>query len=179
MRPETAGAPAGGRAGGAGFRRRHAADLRIPASNWYGRRPGGFRGHRLPGPSAPILALILSGLPTDRFLFAGFLPNKAGPPRGAEQGRRRQGYADLLRDRAAAGRHSLADCAAVLGDRPAAVARELTKLYEEVRRGTLTELARHYAGAGPPRGEIVLVIGPPGAEARETVDLDDALHAMP
>ena len=60
---------------------------------------------------------------------------------------------------------SLADLADILGPREAAVARELTKLYEEVRRGTLPDLAAHYAEAGPPRGEVVLVIGPPGEEA--------------
>jgi 16S rRNA (cytidine1402-2'-O)-methyltransferase len=115
----------------------------------------------LPGPSAPVAALVLSGLPSDRFLFAGFLPAK-------EVGRRRAleevvGVPATLiffetGPRLAA---SLADMAAVLGDRPAAVARELTKLFEEVRRGSLAELAHAYAAAPEPRGELVVVIGPP------------------
>ena len=64
---------------------------------------------------------------------------------------------------------ALADMAAELGDRPAAVARELTKLHEEVRRGPLSELAAHYRAAGAPKGEIVVVVGPPPAEARAGV----------
>jgi 16S rRNA (cytidine1402-2'-O)-methyltransferase len=115
----------------------------------------------LPGASAVLTALILSGLPTDRFLFAGFLPPK--------QTARRATLAELKLVPATliwfetgprlAG--SLDDAAAILGDRPAAVARELTKLFEEVRRETLTALAAHYQAAGPPRGEIVVVAGPP------------------
>ncbi len=75
--------------------------------------------------------------------------------------------------------HSLADMAAELGDRPAAVARELTKLHEEVRRGQLAELAAHYRAAGPPKGEIVVVVGPPSADAEPVSDdaLDVALRA--
>jgi 16S rRNA (cytidine1402-2'-O)-methyltransferase len=71
----------------------------------------------------------------------------------------------------------LAELAAALGAREAAVARELTKRFEEVRRGTLTALAQHYAAAGPPRGEVVLVIGPPAqAAALAAEDLDSALQ---
>lgn len=115
----------------------------------------------LPGASAPLAALVLSGLPSDRFLFAGFLPPKAGA-RGTAL-RELAGVPATLVFFETAPR--LADCLAQmvdeLGDRPAAVARELTKLHEEVRRGLLSELARHYAEAGPPRGEIVVVVGPP------------------
>jgi 16S rRNA (cytidine1402-2'-O)-methyltransferase len=67
--------------------------------------------------------------------------------------------------------------AATLGDRPAAVARELTKLFEEVRRDRLAALAAHYAEAGPPKGEVVIVIGPPEAEEPEAASLDDRLRA--
>lgn len=120
----------------------------------------------VPGPSAPLAALVVSGLPSDRFLFAGFLP-----PRPTA---RRQALADIAslkatlifleaKQRLAA---TLTDMAEVLGPRPAAVARELTKLFEEVRRGPLPELARHFAEAGPPRGEVTIVVGPP----EETVD---------
>jgi 16S rRNA (cytidine1402-2'-O)-methyltransferase len=133
----------------------------------------------LPGPSATLTALVLSGLPSDRFFFQGFLPPK-------ETGRRRV-LAEIAPLRAtlivfetgprlAA---SLADMAAVLGgDRPAAVTRELTKLYEEVRRGSLAELAAHYAAAGGPKGEIVIVIGgaPAQGEALSEDDLDAALE---
>jgi 16S rRNA (cytidine1402-2'-O)-methyltransferase len=126
-----------------------------------------------PGASAVPMALALSGLPTDRFFFAGFLP--------ARPGERRRAIAEAAQvpatlvffeapHRLAA---SLADLAELLGDRPAAVARELTKLFEEVRRGPLPELAAHYAAQGGVKGEIVLVIGPPGeaaAPAEEALD---------
>jgi 16S rRNA (cytidine1402-2'-O)-methyltransferase len=115
----------------------------------------------LPGPSAALAALVVSGLPTDRFLFAGFLP--------ARDAARRSALAELADvpatlvilespHRLAA---SLAAMAQVLGDRDAAVARELTKLYEEVRRGSLAELAAHYAATATPKGEVVVVVGPP------------------
>ncbi|HTO82023.1 MAG TPA: 16S rRNA (cytidine(1402)-2'-O)-methyltransferase [Methylomirabilota bacterium] len=130
-----------------------------------------------PGPSAAIAALVVAGLPTDRFFFAGFLP-----PRTAA---RRQALAEVTAVPSsliffeAAGRlaEALADMAAVLGDRPAAVARELTKLYEEVRRGTLAELQAHYAAADPPKGEIVIVVGPPVRAEATDAAIDDALRA--
>ncbi|CAK0745113.1 16S rRNA 2'-O-ribose C1402 methyltransferase [uncultured Gammaproteobacteria bacterium] len=134
-----------------------------------------------PGANAALTALVLSGLPSDRFLFAGFLPPKAGA--------RRETLAELAPLRAtlifyeSARRlpEMLAELGAVLGDRPAAVARELTKLFEEVRRGTLTGLAGHYAAAGPPKGEVVVVVGPPpvvepGTAADGIAALDDALR---
>jgi 16S rRNA (cytidine1402-2'-O)-methyltransferase len=114
-----------------------------------------------PGANAAITGLILSGLPTDRFLFAGFLANKT-TGRKKELAELSQVPATLIfyesAKRLAA---SLGDMAVQLGDRPAAVARELTKLHEETRRGTLSELATHYADAGAPKGEIVIVVGPP------------------
>ena len=129
----------------------------------------------LPGPSAVLAALVLSGLPPDRFYFAGFLPVRAT--------QRRHALAELaaipgtliLYEAANRLPAALADMLAVLGPRPAAVARELTKLFEEVRRGDLAGLAAHYA-AGPPRGEVVVVIGPPLAEKPvDTGALDQAL----
>ena len=133
----------------------------------------------IPGASAVPVALSLSGLPTDRFLFAGFLPE-----RGAE---RRRVLGELATVRASLVLfesprrlgESLADAAQMLGDRPAAVARELTKKFEEIRRGTLAELAAHYAAAETPRGEIVLVVGPPLEEAGAIDDaaIDAALAA--
>lgn len=137
----------------------------------------GIKVTALPGPSAPVMALILSGLPTDRFMFAGFLPAKSAA--------RRQVAAELLAvpasliffETAPRLAESLADLAAILGNRPAAVARELTKLYEEIRRGPLNELAAHYRDKGAPRGEIVLVIAPPSGDTAAAFDLDAALLA--
>jgi 16S rRNA (cytidine1402-2'-O)-methyltransferase len=131
----------------------------------------------LPGASAALAALVSSGLPTDRFFFAGFLPPRTAARRTELAGL--GGVAATLIFFESAGRlaATLADMAAVLGARDAAVARELTKLYEEVRRGTLAELAEHYAAAGPPKGEIVIVVGPPAAVAEASDDaIDDALR---
>ena len=131
--------------------------------------------HALPGASATLAALVTSGLPSDRFLFAGFLP-----PR--EAGRRRileelRGIPATLVFFESTRRlaESLADMAAVLGNRDAAVGRELTKLYEEMRRAPLDVLARHYAEAGPPKGEAVVVVGPPGEVDAEPKDIDSML----
>ncbi len=132
----------------------------------------------LPGASAALAALLVSGLPSDRFLFAGFLPAKARA--------RRKVLAELAPTPATlivfeSPRRlpaTLVDMAAAWGPRPAAVARELTKLHEEVRRDTLDALAAHYAAAGPPRGEAVIVVGPPGhAAAADAHDLDARLRA--
>ena len=71
----------------------------------------------------------------------------------------------------------LASLATILGDRPAAVCRELTKLHEEARRGSLSELAAHYAETGPPRGEVVIVVGPPAADDWDAGRIDAALRA--
>jgi 16S rRNA (cytidine1402-2'-O)-methyltransferase len=119
----------------------------------------------LPGPSAALAALVLSGLPSDRFFFAGFLPPKAGARRRALAELEAVKATLVFFESAPRLADALADMAAVLGKRPAAVARELTKLYEEVRRGELAELAAHYQAAGPPRGELVVVVAPPGENA--------------
>jgi 16S rRNA (cytidine1402-2'-O)-methyltransferase len=111
----------------------------------------------VPGPSAVTTALALSGLPSDRFCFEGFLPRKPGERRrtlAALAGERRTLVLFEAPHRLAA---MLADAAEILGDRPAAACRELTKTYEEVRRGTLPELAA-WAADGV-RGEITLVVG--------------------
>lgn len=140
-------------------------------------REGGHPVHALPGASAVLPALQLSGLPTDRFLFAGFLPAKAAA--------RRRALAELAAVPATLVFYesprrlgsALAEMAAVLGSREAAVARELTKRFEEVRRGPLGTLAEAYASA-PPKGEIVVVVAPPGdAPASTEADLDAALAA--
>jgi 16S rRNA (cytidine1402-2'-O)-methyltransferase len=134
----------------------------------------------IPGPSALLTALVLSGLPSDRFFFAGFLPPR-GPARRQEI-RSLAGIPGTLVFYEAPSRLTqfLADLAAILGPRPAAVARELTKKFEEVRRDTLDRLAAAYEAGAAPRGEIVVVVGPPRAEAAEedaTGKLDAALEA--
>lgn len=128
----------------------------------------------VPGPSAPLTALLVSGLPSDRFLFAGFLPGKSAARRRVFGELAAVPATLLFFESAQRLAESLADMAEVLGDRPAAVARELTKLFEECRRGGLAELAAHYRESGPPKGEIVIVCGGatgPAAEvAAETLD---------
>lgn len=125
-------------------------------------RDEGVPVHALPGPSSTLTALVLSGLPSDRFLFAGFLPTKGGARRKALAELAPIGATLVLMESAKRLPAALADMASVLGEaREAAVTRELTKLYEEVRPGTLGNLAAHYAEAGPPKGEVTLVIGPP------------------
>jgi 16S rRNA (cytidine1402-2'-O)-methyltransferase len=114
-----------------------------------------------PGPSASLTALILSGLPPDRFLFAGFLLRRTAARRQSLAGWASLDATLIFYETAPRLAGSLADMAEILGPRAAAVARELTKLHEEVRRGSLVELADYYAREGPPRGEIVVVVGPP------------------
>lgn len=146
-------------------------------------REAGVAVYTAPGPSAAIAALSICGLPTDRFLFAGFLPSKA------------KARADALAELAAvkatlvfyeSGPRLAATLAAIAeayGDREVAVARELTKKFEEVVTGTPSELAGRYA-EHEPKGEIVLIVGPPcDADAAETGDvgaaLREALKTMP
>lgn len=128
----------------------------------------------LPGANAVLTAMQLSGLPTDKFSFLGFLPPK-------EKAR-----CDTLRDWADAPSTlvcyetaprliaSLKDMLKILGDRDAAVTRELTKMFEEVRRDKLSNLVSHYESSGEPKGEIVIVIGPPGKK----VFNDESIHDM-
>lgn len=139
--------------------------------------------HTVPGPSATIAALTIAGLPTDRFLFVGFLPAKAKA--------RGDAIADIARVRATlvifesgprlAG--TLAALEELLGGRDAAVVREISKLHEECVTGTLTELKERYALASTAKGEIVIVIGPPGeisSASDEELDaaLDEALRRL-
>lgn len=138
----------------------------------------GIAVYAIPGASAPLTALASSGLPTDRFTFAGFPPPKSSArKRFLAEMKSTQGTLIFFEgpSRLAA---SLADMADVLGPRDAAVARELTKKFEETRRGSLADLAAHYAEAGPPRGEIVVLVGPPeGRDAPEEGALDAAILA--
>ncbi|MBM3648418.1 MAG: 16S rRNA (cytidine(1402)-2'-O)-methyltransferase [Alphaproteobacteria bacterium] len=131
-----------------------------------------------PGPSAVPMALALSGLPTDRFYFGGFLPARAAERRRAIAAAAEVAATLVFFEAPHRLAASLADLAELLGARPAAVARELTKLFEEVRRAPLDELARHYGDAAEVKGEIVLVIGPPGDAVSPTAGvLDQALRS--
>lgn len=131
----------------------------------------------VPGASSVMAALCVAGLPTDRFLFQGFLPAKAGARARALDELAAIPATLVILEAAARLPAFLAEAAARLGPRPAAVARELTKLHEEVRRDALDRLAAHYAEAGPPRGEVVVVIGPPeAAEAADPDEVDEALR---
>ncbi len=134
----------------------------------------------LPGPSAALTALVASGLPPDRFCFVGFLPRKRGELErvlgGASGGAGVGAEPHTLVAFESPGRlpATLAILAAMDSERPAAVCRELTKLHEEVRRGTAAELAAYY-GEHAPRGEIVLAVG---AAAPRRVDHEQALAAL-
>jgi 16S rRNA (cytidine1402-2'-O)-methyltransferase len=136
----------------------------------------GFSVTALPGPSSVLAALAVAGLPTDRFFFEGFLPAKQAARRGriAELGRI-DATLVLFESGNRVG-DALRDLAGILGARDAAICRELTKLHEEIRRATLSELARS-ADALETRGEFVVVIGPPTAATTMTgADLDELLR---
>ena len=133
----------------------------------------------IPGPTAPVTALVLSGLPTDRFMFAGFLP--------ARSGQRKATLSELASvpstlvffesaNRLAA---SLADMAEVLPGRQVAVTRELTKLHQEVLRGTSGEVAGQLQARGPVKGEITIVVGPPDATpGSDAAELENRLREL-
>jgi 16S rRNA (cytidine1402-2'-O)-methyltransferase len=132
----------------------------------------------LPGPSAVLAALIVSGLPTDRFLFEGFLPVKQAARRARIAALKSIPAALVLFEAPVRVGAALADLAAGLGAREAAVCRELTKLHEEIRRGDLATLARDYGAHPDVRGEIVIVVAPPQREAESSMaDLDSLLRA--
>jgi len=128
----------------------------------------------VPGASAVLTGLCVSGLPSDRFLFAGFLPQKQAARRAMLEELKRLRATLIVFDTAPRLAASLADVAAVLGDRPLAVARELTKLHEEVLRGTTAEVAAMIAGRERLKGEICLLIGPPGESPQAGADAIDA-----
>jgi 16S rRNA (cytidine1402-2'-O)-methyltransferase len=113
----------------------------------------------VPGPSAALAALVAGGLPADRFTFLGFLPRKGGERRSAIADLAALAHTAVLYEAPSRLWETLADLVeAGLGDRPAVVARELTKAFEEFRRGTVAELAAYHE-AHPPRGEVVLLVG--------------------
>ena len=112
----------------------------------------------VPGPSALISALIAAGLPTDEFFFAGFLPSRSNARRARLNELRSVPGTLIFYEAPHRLATALKDSYEVLGEREAAVARELTKLHEEIRHGRLSELAMHYANEENPRGEIVVLI---------------------
>ena len=123
----------------------------------------------VPGPSAVMAALVLSGLPTDRFFFQGFLPNKTGQRRNVLRSLAAIPSSLVILESAKRLTAMLNDAALELGERPAAVTRELTKKFEEVRRDSLGSLAAHYSQFGAPKGEVTVVVGPP-ADTLEVTD---------
>jgi 16S rRNA (cytidine1402-2'-O)-methyltransferase len=130
----------------------------------------------VPGASAVLSALTAAGLPTDRFFFEGFLP-----PKQIARQKRIAEIANvpatlLLFESGPRLGGALADLAAILGAREAAICRELTKLHEEIRRGELEQLAQHYAADAETRGEIVIVIAPRGDDAENAGDVDELLR---
>ncbi len=137
-------------------------------------RETGANVHPIPGASSVLAALCLAGLPTDRFTFAGFLPNK--------QAARRTFLAELAGQRATLVffetgprlHESLADLLEMLGDRTACVCRELTKLYESAYHGSLSGLVANPA-LNEPKGEIVIVVAPPVEATPSAANLDEAL----
>ncbi|HXW25134.1 MAG TPA: 16S rRNA (cytidine(1402)-2'-O)-methyltransferase [Xanthobacteraceae bacterium] len=131
----------------------------------------------VPGASSVLAALAVAGLPTDRFFFEGFLPAKEAARRARIAALARVPATLVLFETGPRLAAALADLAAGLGDRAAAVCRELTKLHEEVRRGTLDALAASCAQPPAPRGEIVVVVAPPAAEEpAEAEDVDAMLR---
>ena len=138
-------------------------------------RAAGIKVTTIPGPSAVVAALTLAGLPTDRFAFFGFLPAKAGARAAAiESAGRFDGTLVFYGSGPRLGA-ALAALRDGLGTRDAAVAREISKTFEEAVTGTLAELADRYADA-PPKGEIVILVGPPGDKAPASAsEVDEAL----
>lgn len=133
----------------------------------------------IPGASAVLAALVASGLPTDRFCFAGFLPAKPAARRSHIEEIARIRATLVMFETGPRLAAALADLAAGLGPRAAAVGRELTKLHEDMTAGDLASLAQDFAAREPPRGEIVIVVAPPEREAEQITadELDRLLRA--
>jgi len=137
----------------------------------------GVRVIPVPGPSALTAAISAAALPTDRFLFLGFLPPKTEARRAALEAVRGVNASLVLYDTPNRLAALLTDAAAVLGDRPAAVCREVTKKFEDIRRGPLRALAAWAETDATLKGELAVVIGPPHAETDSDADVDRALRA--
>ena len=132
----------------------------------------------IPGPSALLAALTVSGLPSDTFLFAGFLPSKGGQRTTRLEELRAVPATLVFYESPRRLAEALAAMADVLGDRPAAVCRELTKAFEQVRRGTLAVLAEAYAAEDAPKGEVVVCVGPPPERRDAEEDVDALLLSL-
>ena len=141
-------------------------------------RDAGLKVVPIPGASAALAALTASGLPSDSFFFAGFLPVKDGQRNTRLEELRTVPGTLIFFESPRRLADSLRAMAAVLGDRPAAMCRELTKAFEEIRTGPLSGLAEHYAQAGAPKGEVVICVGPPLAAPAEAADVDALLRAL-
>ncbi|MBZ9672159.1 16S rRNA (cytidine(1402)-2'-O)-methyltransferase [Mesorhizobium sp. ES1-3] len=139
----------------------------------------GIRVVPIPGPSAPLAALTASGLPSDAFLFAGFLPVKVGQRLSRLEALKAVPATLIFFESPRRLAESLGAMVEALGgERQAAIGRELTKTFEEMRTGTLRALADHYAAADTPKGEIVVCIGPAEAKANEPEDIDRLLLSL-
>ena len=132
----------------------------------------------IPGASAVLAALTASGLPSDAFLFAGFLPVKDGQRKTRLSALAAAPATLIFFESPRRLADTLVAMAEVLGDRPAAIGRELTKTFEEMRTGTLAALAAHYAEAPTPKGEIVICVGPPGERTEAPEDVDRLLMSL-
>jgi 16S rRNA (cytidine1402-2'-O)-methyltransferase len=141
-------------------------------------REAGIRVVPIPGPSAVLAALTGSGLPTDAFMFAGFLPVKDGARRARLEELKSVPATLVFFESPRRLRDTLFAMAAIFGDRPAAIGRELTKTFEEFRTETLSALVAHYAEADTPKGEIVICVGPPVARQADEKDVDRLLLSL-
>src|SRR5437016_4475011 len=135
--------------------------------------------YALPGPSSVLSALSVAALPTDRFFFEGFLPAKGTARRARLAELKRIDATLVMFESGNRVQDTLADLSDIMGGREAAICREMTKMHEEIKRGSLSELARG-AGELETRGEFVLVVGPPAADAQVMTDaaLDDLLRGQ-
>ena len=133
----------------------------------------------VPGASAVLAALTASGLPSDAFLFGGFLPVKDGQRRSRLEELKAAPATLIFFESPRRIADTLKTMADVLGnERPAAVGRELTKTFEEMRTGSLGSLSEHYASADTPKGEIVICVGPPNEQPTDAADVDRLLLSL-
>ena len=131
----------------------------------------------IPGPSALLSALVASGLPTDAFTFGGFLPAKSGQRERLLEGLREEEVTSIFYEAPHRIVEALGDIEKILGDRPVVVARELTKLHEEILRGTAGEIRSALSARPAVKGEITLLIGKGTTPAAATTSIEDAVDA--
>jgi len=135
----------------------------------------GLRVEAVPGASALLTALVLSALPSDRFLFAGFLPARSGERKSALAELKAVPATLIFFESPRRLAESLTDMAEILGERAIAVGRELTKFHQEVRRGDVAALAAAYCNEPVPKGEVTIVVAPPQARAPDSARIDSLL----